>query len=132
MKFLHLFIAAILSTATLSSAEMAEADRQDVNKFVPELVKLLEAKDYTSVLNAAVPPDTLKKLTEKQTVEEFAKEFGQKKAGELLTVLKSLKDAKPTLSEDGSKATFDIPEAVKFRKKTIVFQRIEKRWYLTN
>lgn len=50
----------------------------------------------------------------------------------MLEVLKSLKDKKPKLSEDGNTATFDLPENPVFSKKAIVFTKIEGRWFINN
>ena len=55
--------------------------------------------------------------------------FGEKHAAQLLGVLKTLKDKKPKLSEDGNSATFEIPENPVFGK-VIEFTKIENRWYI--
>jgi hypothetical protein len=122
----------LLSTITLGVAAVPDDVRGDLGKLIPEMIRLLEAKDYASVLEALVPPDIFKKITAEQPLEKFAKEFGEGKAASLLAVMKAVKDMKPKLSEDGNTATYDLPENPAFPKKEIIFTKVEKRWFIKN
>ena len=132
MKSLIRSAVALVAACTFSFAAVPDDVRQDLAKLVPEIIRLLEAKEYATVLEALVPPADFKKITAETPLAEFAKEFGKEKAGQLLEVLKSLKDKKPKLSEDGKTATFDLPENPVFPKKAIDFTKVEGRWFINN
>jgi hypothetical protein len=132
MKSLIRPAVALLATATFSVAAVPDDVRGDLDKLVPEMVRLLEAKDYASVLEALVPPDIFKQITAETPIAEFAKKFGETKAASLLAVLKTVKDKKPKLSEDGNTATFVLPENPEFPKKEIIFAKVENRWFIKN
>ena len=132
MKPLICHTVALLATITFSFAAVPDDVRQNLGKLVPETVRLLEAKDYVTVLETLVPPDEFKKLTAEHPIAEFAAKFGESKAAALLAVLKTLKDKMPKLSDDGNTATFDLPDNPEFSRKTIVFAKIEGRWFIKN
>ena len=130
MKFPIRPAAALLATFTLSLAAVPDDIRGNLDKLVPEAVRLLEAKDFATVLETLMPPDEFKKITAQMPLAEFAAKFGENNAAHLLAALKSLKDKKPKISEDGSKATFDLTEIPGVGKKDMVFTKIEGRWFL--
>lgn len=132
MKSLLTPAVALLATFTISVAAVPDEVRGDLGKLVPEMIRVLEAKDYATVLETLVPPDIFKKMTAEQPLDKFAKQFGETKAASLLAVLTAVKDMKPKLSEDGSTATYDLPENPAFPKKEIIFTKIEKRWFIKN
>ena len=132
MKSLLAPIVALAASLAFTFAAVPDDVRGNIEKLLPETVRLLEAKDFATVLETLVPPEDFKKITAQTPVAEFAKEFGKEKAAQLLEVLKSLKDKKTKLSEDGKTATFDLPENPVFPKKTIAFTKIEGRWFINN
>ncbi len=132
MKSLIRSAVALVAAFTFSFAAVPDDVRGNLDKLVPETIRLLEAKDYATVLEALVPPADFKKITAGTPLAEFAKEFGKEKAAQLLEVLKSLKDKKPKLSEDGTTATYDLPENPVFPKNKIAFTKIEGRWFINN
>lgn len=132
MKSLLTPAVALLATFAVSVAAVPDEVRGDLGKLVPEMIRLLEAKDYATVLETLVPPDIFKKMTAEQPLDKFAKQFGETKAASLLAVLTAVKDMKPKLSEDGSTATYDLPENPAFPKKEIIFTKVEKRWFIKN
>jgi hypothetical protein len=119
------------SVAPSLDADPKDDPREELESAIPEAIRLLEAKEYVTFLKNFVAPVHLKKLAEKGSLEEFAKEFGRTKSGRLLKVLKSIKDAKPELGDEGKKATFKLKEEVE-GKKTIVFVKVDKFWYIQN
>ncbi len=123
---------ALLAVLNFSVAAVPDDVRGNLDKLLPETIRLLEAKDFATLLETLVPPSDFKKITAETPIAEFAKEFGKEKATQLLEVIKSLKDKKPKLSEDGNTATFDLPENPVFPKNTIVFTKIEGRWFIQN
>ena len=130
MKSLTRIAIALLATFTFGFAAVPDDVRGNLDKLVPEAIRLIEAKEYATLLETLVPPAEFKQITAQTPLAEFAKEFGEKGAAEVLAVLKSLKDKKPKLSEDGNAATFDLSENPTFRKKEIVFAKIEGRWFI--
>ena len=132
MKSLILPAVALLATFTASLAAVPDEVRGDLGKLLPEMIRLIEAKDYGPVLETLVPPDIFKKMTAEQPLDKFAKQFGETKAASLLAVLKTVNEMKPKLSEDGSTATYDLPENPAFPKKEIIFTKVEKRWFIKN
>ena len=130
MKSLLRPAVALLATFTFGLAAVPDDVRGNLDKLVPEAVRLLEAKEYATVLDTLMPPDEFKKITAQMPLAEFAAKFGENNASHLLAALKTLKDKKPKISEDGSKATFDLTEIPGVGKKDMVFSKIEGRWYL--
>jgi hypothetical protein len=130
MKFLIRPAVALLATFTLGLAAVPDDIRGNLDKLVPEIVRLLEAQDYATVLETLMPPDDFKKITAQMPLAEFAKTFGERNAASLLAALKALKDKKPKLSDDGKKATFDLPEIAGVPRKDMTFSKIEGRWCL--
>ena len=132
MKSFLASVVALAANLTFSFAAVPDDVRGNLDKLVPETVRLLEAKDYAAVLETLVPPEAFKKITALTPLAEFAAEFGKEKAAQLLEVLKALKDKKPKLSQDGNTSTFDLPENPVFPKKEIKFTKIEGRWFINN
>ena len=113
------------------SAEDKDVVRENLNTAIPYGIKLLEAKEYLAFLKAFVEPEQLKKFSDRGDIEEFANKFGEGKSRQLLLVLKQIKDNKPTLSEDGKKAAYDI-QVEGVTKKGITFTKVGKYWYINN
>lgn len=108
----------------------APAETASLETAIPYGIKLLEAKEYKAFLQAFVPPDMYKAMTEGGS-DEFVKHFAEGRAEKLLAVMKGLKDAKPTLEEDGKKANYKLGEEIA-GKKSIQFIRIGTNWYINN
>lgn len=125
-------IVVVLSLAGWAAADDAKPDpREKLDTAIPEAIRLLEAKEHLKFIKTFVSPDELKKITEKGSIEDLAKSFGEKKADRLLKILGAIKDAKPTLSDDGKTATFDL-KALPDSKGSISFLKVEKYWYIKN
>jgi hypothetical protein len=117
-------------TVAGTAAPAPKADpREKLETAITEAIRLLEAKDYATVLKHCLTPDDLKAITEKIPLDEFAKQFGEGKADRLLKVLKSIEDVKPTLDKEGKTATFKLKEEAD-GKKTISWVKIGKYWYI--
>jgi hypothetical protein len=121
----------ILMPASQLPAGSKPDPREKVDTAVPEGIRLLDAKEYSSFLQKFVPPDDLKKLTMKAPLDEFAKEFGQTHAPRLLKVLQAIRGTNPTLVADGMLATFPLKEPIE-GKKSITFIKVGKFWYIQN
>jgi hypothetical protein len=120
----------LLSLNTLADEKKPDP-REKVETALAEAIRLLEAKDYTTVIKNFAPPEVLEKMTKEKSLEEVAKGFGEGKGPRLLKVLKATKDVKPKLNNAGDKATFELPEEVN-SKKSVSFIKVGKYWYITD
>lgn len=123
----------VFSFASLAGAEeVVKPERlEKLSTAIPEGIRLLEAKEYVVFLKSFVAPSDLKMITERSSLEEFAKKFGETKGPRMLEVLKEIKEAKPSLDATETKATFALKEEIG-PKKSITFAKQEKRWYIQN
>ncbi len=122
----------VFSFVTPVVAQDVKAEsRETLETLIPEGIRILEAKEYKTFVEIFVPPDELKKITEGTSLEEFAKTFGERKAPRLLEILKEIKGTKPSLDDNGTKATFVLKEE-KDGKKAITFVKVDKYWYIQN
>ena len=117
--------------APVVAQDVKPESRQALETAIPEGLRLLEAKEYKAFVEVFVAPADLKKITERTSLEEFAKDFGDRKAPLLLEVLKEIKGTKPSLDDNGTKATFALKEE-RDGKKSITFVKIDKYWYIKN
>lgn len=103
--------------------------REELATAVPEAIRLLEKKKYEDFVTSFMPPDALKKITQEQSTEEFARRFGERFAVKLLQVLQSIEGKTPKLDQDGMIATFthDVKDAP---SDTITFVKVGKYWYI--
>ena len=122
---LGLIVALVASVARADEAD----PREKLDTAIPEAIRLLEAKDYATLLKEFVLPDDFKKITANVKLEDFAKQFGEDKAADALKALKSLKDKKPEMSADGTKATFKLDDP---QSKPMVWMKVDKYWYIAD
>ena len=76
-------------------------------------------------------PDELAQILKQKSFEQLLERFSTRKAGPLLVILNSIKDARPKLGPAGRMATFALPKPVG-SKKSIVFQKVDRFWYIVN
>ncbi|OHB74747.1 MAG: hypothetical protein A2Z34_06395 [Planctomycetes bacterium RBG_16_59_8] len=133
MKVLGVLVALCASVALFVGAvEEGKTDpRENLETAIPEAIRLLEAKEYVTFLTNFVNPDDFKRFTEGTTVDAFAKHFAGGNAEFLLKALQSIKEAKPTMENDGKRAVYEIKEKINGRDK-LVFVKVEKFWYIEN
>ncbi|HAA50181.1 MAG TPA: hypothetical protein DCE43_10710 [Planctomycetaceae bacterium] len=105
--------------------------RTGLRTMIQELTRLLEEKEFAAALKLSVRPEDLKRILEKQTFEKLVEGFSMKKAGQLLAVLRSIKDATPGLGMDARIASFPLATSSS-GKKSIVFEKIGRFWYVRN
>ena len=124
------FLVFSFATAVFSQEVKPEL-REALETVIPEGIRLLEAKEYKVFVELFVPPAELKKIAERTPLEEFAKQFGERKSPQLLEALNEIKGAKPRLDDSGTKATFALREEMG-KKRTITFVKVDKHWYIKN
>lgn len=129
-----MWLAVLLSAVTVFGSTARADDknswREKLETVIPGGIRLLESKDYAAFLQAFVEPEMIEKLGG-GSIDEFAKKFGEKKGPQLLTVMKKIKDMKPTMEQDGKVANFEV-EVEGSSKKGIKFKKIDKYWYIIN
>jgi hypothetical protein len=130
MKSLIRAAVALLAAFTFSFAAVPDDIRQNLDKLVAETIRLIEAKEFVTVLETLFTPDALKRRTAIVPIDVVAVKWGEVIAPPFLVALKTLKDTKPKFSDDGNTATFDWPNGPESLPKFIVFIRIEGRWYI--
>ena len=105
--------------------------REKLETIIPEGIRLLKAKKYKTFLEQFVAPEDLKRIKSRVKLEDMAELFGKRKAGVLLSVLESIKDQEPEVSDDGKTATYRLSKPAGSKKK-IEFQKVGKYWYIKN
>jgi hypothetical protein len=123
-----------LRKANPNAVTVPNADpREKLSTLIPEAIRILEAKEYSIFLKNFVSPTEFRELILKTGLDQsaFARQFGDKRAPQLLLILKSLSDAKLTLDPIGMIVTYELPESVG-RRNTLSFQKIVKYWYMLN
>src|SRR5262245_42048385 len=101
--------------------------RERLETAIAEGIKLLEAKDYAKFLTMFVPPEV---LASRGPIEQFAAEFASRKGPMALVALKQIQNAKPTMSPDGSVATYELIPAPEGGPGSITWQKTGKYWYI--
>ena len=128
MRFAQIVLACVVSAAVVTQAPAEDVKpevRESLDKLIPEGIRLLTEKKFVPFVKAYVPPEELKKILKRMSLEEFAEKFGQSKAGRLLEVLKEIIDAKPEMNDAKTKAIYKLKEAIG-GKQSITVQKMEK------
>ncbi|MEO1614539.1 MAG: hypothetical protein AAFV88_01735 [Planctomycetota bacterium] len=134
MRFAQIVLACVVSASLVSQAPAEDVKpelRESLEKLIPEGIRLLTKKEFVPFVKAYVPPEELKKILKRMSLEEFAEKFGKSKAGRLLDVLKEIKDATPEMNDEKTKAVYKLKSSIG-GKQSITFQKIEKYWYIEN
>jgi hypothetical protein len=124
------FVIGMLASLTAGSkADEAADPRAKLDTAIPEAIRLLEAKEYKTMLKEFGAPDALKKILGEVSLDQFAERFAAGKADDLLKALKSIKGKKPEMSDDGNKATFTLADR---NAQPVILEKIDKCWYIAN
>jgi len=100
---------------------------------IAEAIRLLEAKEYKTFLTKFMAPDDYKRITEAVAIDLLAEKFAGDRAEHFLKVLHYAKKQKPTLSEDGKLAVFNLDESLRLpNRDKLVFEQIDGLWYIRN
>ena len=105
--------------------------RSGLRSCIATVTRLLEKKEYVTVITTSVPPKTLERILKGTTVEQLAENFSQKKAGRLLEVLKAIGDVEPSVEAGGRVASFALKQAIGGKMK-ITFEKVGRYWYTRN
>lgn len=109
----------------------AKADpRENLDTAITEAIRLLEKKDYAAFLTTFSEPGRMAKR--RDSIQEFAAEFGRERAALVLDMLKHIQKAKPTMSENGTVATFAIDPKLTGGRDNVRWRKTERYWYIDN
>lgn len=116
--------------ANKSAAEKKADPRESLDTAIAEGIRLLEAKEYEGFIKTFAVPEELKSITSKVPMEQLVEGF-KSKGEHALSDLKVIKALKPEVSADGKTATYKA-DGEKGPKRTLVFTKIDKLWYVKN
>jgi len=128
--FVSALIVFVLASGSLLSAETTADPREKLDTAITEAIRLLEAKEYATVLQEYFYMGDLQNDTT-VSFDEILRIFANKKASRLLKALKATKSLTPVMEDKGKKATFKFKEPIE-RAKSITFIKIDKFWYIQN
>jgi hypothetical protein len=121
-------IASLMLTVFAPVTEKSlDEKRQDPVLAIQEAYRMAEAKDWKTLIKTFAPPDEKLKMTDKD-IEEFIKMMETDEGKKMIEELKACKDAKPTMSEKDTRASFDAK--VGDKPVSVKLIKIEKYWYL--
>ena len=99
---------------------------------IDKAIALIEKKDFEALIRTLADPDDLKRITERQSVEEIAKQFASRKADQqLLKALQATKEKNVEVRKDGEAFIFKMKRGTVPRDE-IRFTKIDGRWYIGN
>lgn len=111
--------------------EAAKPDpREKVETSIAEAIRLLEAKEFETLINNFLPPDELSSLTSQVSMAQIIAIYEQR-APQHLKALKEAQKAMPTYDGDGLVATFKLAKPIN-GQDAVVFKKIDKFWYPAN
>ena len=142
----HLFAAALVCglTSACSGApanpdgevveDAQKSPRASLEEDIRKAAGMLERGESRAFLNRFVHPDERERFDEEFDTPEAMAAFEQTHAVVLANVLEYLVSERPEpeLSEDGTKATYALPESLGAPRPTMTFGRVEGDWYIFN
>ncbi len=123
---------AAVSAAPADSTTAGADPHSDIKTLVPEVLRLLEAKDYAGFLKMTTPPSQLASLP--VPLDQMASMLSSipgaaDELNNLVQALNQIKDKTPTLDDTGNKATFPLDPPIGDHKD-ISFVKEKGLWYL--
>jgi hypothetical protein len=124
---------ALLLLLVVSAGADAASPQESLDTAIPDAIKLLEGKQYIEFVKRYGPPREAKFVSSLNLdgQAEFIAQFGKGKGPKLLTALRDIKGTKPTLSDDGKKATFKLKTKVG-DKESMTWNKDGKNWRIAN
>jgi hypothetical protein len=115
-------------------SEVSKDDRREHFRTAIVLgIELLEKKEIKKFLVTFVSPDDMKKIEKEVGLDKVAKQFAEGKADILLEVLKAIKDVKPVLEKNDTRAVFKLPREIRGAPRdTLNMKKVDKFWYIEN
>ena len=124
--------ALVLALACLAPVEsicQAADPRTQPETAVKEAIRLLEARKYVEFLRTFVRPSELEEILAKASIDEVAREVGEKRVPDLLSALRAASAMKPVINEAGTRAEYRFEKPFG-RERRISMEKIGEFWYL--
>jgi hypothetical protein len=119
----------VIRLAAIHAFQQAADPRTQPETAVKEAIRLLDAKKFVDFLETFARPGEVEELTAKAPIEEVAKEFGERRAPDLLSALRAASTMKPTLNQDATRADYRFEKPFG-RERRISMVKIGEFWYL--
>jgi hypothetical protein len=131
---LALLLSVLLSLNTLAASPQGTVrpgPRENAETAVVEAIRLLEGKDYATLLSQFIPPDNLKMIAgTPESFATFVREFPPR--GEiLLAALRDARKQKAVYDESMTTATFSLTASIG-GQSALKMLKIGQFWYLAN
>ena len=126
-----LALATVLSILTASQNGDEPDPRAELETAIPYAIGLLEKKETQTCNEKFSHPDELKRVLANRDMERIVGDFAKEKAKTTMAALEKIKDATPTMRDEGNVAVFslDLPGSP---IKEIVFAKTDGHWLLRN
>ena len=126
-----LVLATLLSVLTTNPDNEGPDPRAELKTAVPYAIELLKNKDYQQFIEKFAHPDQLKRVLDQREMKRIVGDFSKEKSKTTLAAFMKIKDATPTMRDEGNEAVFlvDLPDSP---IKEIVFVRTDGTWFLRN
>ncbi|NIP87407.1 MAG: hypothetical protein GTO03_18385 [Planctomycetales bacterium] len=112
-------------------ASPAADPREELPSAIEHALQLLQDEQHELFLQRFAVPADLKRVLDNRDLEDLVTAFAKEKAQPLQGALRQIQGKAPRLSEEGTRATFTVPQK-NFPPAAIVFQKIDGLWYLRN
>lgn len=129
LRNVFVFALVVFSLASVGARGQTPDPRTQPETAVKEGIRLLEAKKYAEFLQTFARPSEVEELIAKGPIEDVAKEFGDRRAPDLLAALRAASAMKPTLNEDGTRAEYRFEKPFG-RERRISMVKIGEFWYM--
>ncbi len=131
----QLFIIVFLLFTSVSSCKTVQKVKQNprssLETALPDMIKMMETKNYTTFFNTYVYPDDLEQMTQKKSLEELIKNFVENgKAENLLNALKAAQKLSPFYNETKDEAIYK--KELTGLKKDLILKKLNGFWYIAN
>jgi len=121
-------VAFVLISAQPTPAQKPDPRREPATA-ITEMIRLMERKDYVTLLKTYARPDDLKEMLVTKTIEVVATEFAQKRAAGALEALKTASTMTPEFTADGTRATYRFDKPIGGDSR-LSLMKIGEYWYL--
>ncbi|RLD81345.1 MAG: hypothetical protein DRJ07_09370 [Bacteroidetes bacterium] len=131
LKVILLIMVLVGFSACKTQKQTIVDPRENLKSAVTDAISLLEKEEYKPFFEKYILPKNLEMVLTMKTMDEIIESFSKKKATRLLDALKLAKEATPKYDESGNQATF-AKEDIEGLSKTIIFEKVDKYWYIAN
>lgn len=122
----------MLTLKRLAAAPKAESPAATMTPAaaVKEMIKLAEAGKWEELIKTFTSPEDLENVaSDAEELKEAAADFAKENGETFIRALGKIKDAAPVMSDNDTRATWDLPESVGSEDSLTLFLK-DGRWYI--